>query len=158
MATLAIQLACLLGYDKGYLIKKPLFNIKLNRRAVTLMEILIVVIIVGILVTMSMPLFEKTKERGLDKEAITNLRLVQSAERIYAMETGTYLSCGNTDCINDNMRLSIPAGANPNWTYTVNTAGSAFTIRATRNNPPAGWARQWQIDHDDEDPSCPGCP
>lgn len=116
------------------------------------------VIIVGILVTMSLPLFEKTRERGLDKEAIANLKLVQSAERIYAMETGTYLSCGTTDCINDNMRLSIPAGASRSWSYSVSTAGSAFTIFANRNNPPTGWARQWQMDHDDEEPSCPGCP
>ncbi|MCM8757823.1 MAG: prepilin-type N-terminal cleavage/methylation domain-containing protein [Candidatus Omnitrophica bacterium] len=126
-----------------------------EKKGFTLIEILIICIIVGILISLSLPLFEKTRERALDKEASATLKLIQSAERVYQMEVGIFIGCTDEACINNNLRLSLPKGENRSWSYSISTIGvDKFIAEATRNRAPSGWERTWSIDQDDEEPTC----
>ncbi|MFH1678311.1 MAG: prepilin-type N-terminal cleavage/methylation domain-containing protein [Candidatus Omnitrophota bacterium] len=129
-----------------------------NSKAVTLLEILVVVVIVAILAALGLPRFSTMKERALDKEAGANLKLIQAAEKIYRMENSIYYPSGvgaDTTAINTVLRLSLPSA---NWSYTIPDTGGGgnFDGRATRDSPPAGWGRNWRIDFNDENACC--CP
>lgn len=135
----------------------------MKKKAYTLLELLIVALIVGILAIIALPLFEKTKERGLDREAISNLKLIQAAERIYQMEAGEYLACAGINCINANLKMSLPVGPTgegQNWNYTITADPTSFGASGERRNVPPSWQRTWSLDHDDEEPGCTGsnCP
>ena len=129
-----------------------------SNKAVTLIEILMVVVIVGILVALALPNLTRMRERTFDREAQVNLRLIQAAQRIYRMERGFYFpetGSQGTSTTNTALKLHLPTGDGRNWDYTCDDPGdpSSFTSRAERLNPPSGWDRTWQIDQN-SDPDC----
>ena len=95
------------------------------RRAFTLLELLMVIVIVGILATFAVPNYWRTHLRVLEREAQPMLSLIQAAERVRQLEGGSYLVCNsNTEC-NSLLSLELPTGS-PYWNYTVPvTAGGA---------------------------------
>jgi len=93
----------------------------------TLIELIIILIILGILVSLSIPVFTKTKERVLNREAAVNLRLIRAAEEIYRMEVGWYIACADTSEVNENLDLSLRT-IEPNWNYKVDVPNSARFI------------------------------
>lgn len=121
-------------------------------RGYNLVEIIIVLIIVGIMVTFAMPQFSKTRERAFDNEAKANLRLMQAAEKIYKMEIGGYYGPSNViAAINTNLKLSLPGTSK--WNYSVAASGDSAAARA-------GGARTWSLAIGADDPACvgAGCP
>jgi prepilin-type N-terminal cleavage/methylation domain-containing protein len=102
------------------------------KRAFTLFELLAVVIIIGILAAWGVPNYVTTKEKGADKEAISNLQIMQSAEKAYKLDVASlaYYSGTDTATINQNLHLSLPTGANRNWNYTTYSTGC---VQARRN-------------------------
>ncbi len=127
-------------------------------KAVTLLEILTVVLIIGILIALALPRFGTMKERALDKEAGANLKLIQAAEKIYRMEIGVFWpdsGTATTPSLNTNLRLDLPTR---NWTYQAssNSGDPPLDVQAARSDPPSGWNRTYYIDQDDEDACC--CP
>ena len=56
----------------------------MSRRAFTLMELLMVVIIVGILAAMALPQFGKTTERSYQRQAQDMLRTIYAGERVFS--------------------------------------------------------------------------
>jgi prepilin-type N-terminal cleavage/methylation domain-containing protein len=132
----------------------------INKKGFTLLEIVIVVIIIGILATLAIANYGKTKENVLDKEAIYNLKLIQVAEKGYKIDMGTYYPLTGSDLsianINANLKVSLLSGSNRSWDYTVWNTGCA---RATRYNGPD--TRSWYLtinDADNEPDSGAGCP
>ncbi|MCX5704196.1 MAG: type II secretion system protein [Candidatus Omnitrophica bacterium] len=108
----------------------------MNKRGVTLLELLIVVIIIGVLATLATVSYTGIKEDTVDKEAKANLRLILAAQRIYRMELGVYYQAADTGEINTNLRLVLPTGGTPNWNYiTTANAGTTCCGQATRNIP-----------------------
>ncbi len=106
------------------------FNSSFIKRkfAFTLTELLIVVIIIGVLATLALPMLVKTIEKAKVGEAISNLNLVRTGQKIYFLETGEF---------SDNLtRLNVedPNDASSRYfDYTVESAdGSDFTARAAR--------------------------
>jgi general secretion pathway protein G len=119
-------------------------------------ELVIVVIIIGILVSFAIPQFGTTKERALDKEANVNLKLIQAAEKIYRMENTFYypnIGTAVTSEINTNLKLSLPE-SNVNWSYVADSAGKGESTRT------GAGARVWTLPVNQEEPTCAGanCP
>lgn len=56
----------------------------------TLTELLIVVIILGILATLALPMLVKTIEKAKVGEAISNLNLIRTGQKIYFLEYSTF--------------------------------------------------------------------
>lgn len=52
----------------------------------TLLELVIIIIIMGILATLSLNTYARQKEHTLGKEAIANLKLIGAAQRIYRLQ------------------------------------------------------------------------
>jgi prepilin-type N-terminal cleavage/methylation domain-containing protein len=136
------------------------------KKAFTLLELLIVIVIIGVLGTLGITNYMTAKEKALDKEAIANLKLIQSAQKIYRMESssGNYFPEGplwwvatNIAQINTNLKLLLPAGTNRNWNYCVVGLGIGCAT-ATRNGSDN---RQWRLNIDQEEPTsgkCAICP
>lgn len=114
----------------------------LKKKSLTLVEVIVVIIIIGILVALALPGFGVTKERALDKEAKANLRLIQAAQKIYRMETGFYFPrdaanpSGRTSSdvseINTSLKVRLPAPPKTlSWNFMVDSVNQQ--IRATRN-------------------------
>jgi len=110
----------------------------------SMMEITVTTVIIGVLTTISIAYYTSTKENVADREAASNLRNIQVAERSYLLDHNPdyYPAAGNDPdigTINTNLKLSLPTAtiANRNWDYIVYSTGCA---RATRNG---GDGRSW---------------
>ncbi len=110
-------------------------------KALTLIELIAVIVIIGILAAISYPQYQKAKEKAYDREAEANIKLIHDAQRLHYLETGAYIDCQgawNVDsesCINSGLRLSIPPNQSI-WDYeTWGFAGSrgAGCVHAKRN-------------------------
>ena len=103
------------------------------KKAFTMMELIIVIIIISIIFGMAMPGFNKMKEDNKDKKATSNLRLMQAAERFYYVENSTYYPSAGTQTviatINTNLKLSLST-TDTDWNYLVKSTGC---VQATRN-------------------------
>lgn len=62
---------------------------KAMRRAFTLVEIMIVVLIIGVLLGIAVPNFSRAREQARAKACIQQLKLIDSAKEQYALEHGT---------------------------------------------------------------------
>ena len=108
-------------------------------RAITLIELLLVISLIAILSGIAIPNYIKAKEHALGQEASANLLLIAAAERAYRMEQGGsyYPTTASTvsilSTINDNLNLAL---SSTNWSYSITTTGSnpstAFTATADR--------------------------
>ena len=108
----------------------------------TLIEFLVVLIIIAILAGLVIPNFSRTRERALDKEAQTALRLIQAAERVYLSKYATYQTAPALADINTNLKLDLTSGS---WNFSVPTANaSAFNATAARTDS----SRTWSITQD----------
>lgn len=95
---------------------------------VTLTEVLIVVVILGILATLALPMFVKTIEKAKVGEAISNLNLIRTGQKIYFLEYNEY-----SPTITD-LNIEDPNDtASRYFGYTIESADSNdFVGRATR--------------------------
>ena len=100
-----------------------------KRYAFTLIELLLVVAIIITLSLIAIPSYSKSKRRATQKEALSNIKLITAAERIYRLEYGDYYDCNCTtasDCVtnltgcNSLLRLMLNT---ENWGYNVTTIG-----------------------------------
>lgn len=125
------------------------------KKAFTIMEVLLVVILIGIVFGITLPNFNKMKEDNQDKKATSNLRLMQAAEKFYYVENSTYYPSAGTQAdiatINTNLKLSLPTNLDCNngtsycWNYLVKNTGC---VQATRNG---GNNQQWYFLITDDD-------
>jgi len=97
----------------------------------TLLELMIVVIIVGIMATLAVNAFFGPTETAREREAQANLKLIASAEKIYRLENGQYIALADAARINQMLRLMIPVDGR-HWTYNVTVGGTNnSTFKAT---------------------------
>jgi type II secretory pathway pseudopilin PulG len=133
----------------------------LSLTGLTILELLTVIIIIGILSTLSISHYSGIKERALDNEARNNLILLQGAERVFRVENGNYYpdpvtgNIADIALINSNLGLMLSPAANRDWDYQVWSTGCS---RATRNG---GDGRSWYFaigDADNKPDAGSGCP
>jgi prepilin-type N-terminal cleavage/methylation domain-containing protein len=128
-----------------------------DEKGFTLIELVVVMVIIGIFATISFTHYVSAREKVLDKEAVSNLKLIRDGERICKVETGSYYpssgSVTDIGTINTNLSLMLPTGSDRYLNYAVWSTGCA---RATRNGSDS---RSWYLAITVEDPvSGAGCP
>lgn len=107
-----------------------------ERKGMTLIEIIAVIVIIGILAAIAIPNFNTQREHIYGKEAIANLKLIAAAERIYRLEMNDYYLPFGTESnvlnLNSNLKLRLNE---TNWDYSVTTTKDpdTFTATAERN-------------------------
>lgn len=101
-----------------------------NERGFTMLELLIVVLIVGILVTLAVPQYVEFTERARVVEATSMIAAIRRAVQLRKSETGSYAS---TD---EQLQayVSYPtSGTTTYWTYHIlGSSGVGYIISATR--------------------------
>ena len=106
----------------------------LKNYGLTMMELLIVLVIVGILAALRFSDFGKLNEKNKGVEAEANLYLIYNAQKRYALEhDGEYYFCN--PCPNLYKDLGIELKEN-NFTYEISTFTSpvtGFSATAKRN-------------------------
>ena len=100
--------------------------VAVGRRAFTLVEIMIVVVIIGLLVALAVPGFQKIRASSQDKAVLNNLRQISFAADQYYLEYGA-----------TTVALADLVGANStNYIKVVATvAGETYTTELTQSNP-----------------------
>ena len=100
----------------------------MKTKGFTLLELMVVIAIIGVLATVGLINYSGFKEKIADREAISNLKMLQSAEIGYKLETGSYYpilgspsapSVIDIPAINANLSVALSNNANPNWNHKV---------------------------------------
>lgn len=125
----------------------------MQKKGVTLIELLIVIVIIGILVILSLPQYSQIRERAFDREAKANLRLMQAAERFYRLELGGYYASTDVGDISTNLKLSLPSTTNRKWNYSITTNNCS---QADRYQGPA--VKHWKLEDNEKEPTEGACP
>lgn len=120
-----------------------------NRNAFTLTEIIVVVVLVGIVAAFGIPNYNDAREKAIETDIVSNLRLIAAAMEIYTIQNNGYpapalLTAGD---INTTLSINVTtSGANlscggggPNQFVCTGIGGNpAFSIRideADEGNP-----------------------
>jgi type II secretory pathway pseudopilin PulG len=127
----------------------------MKKTGVSLIELVITVMLIGILGALGFIQYGNYREDALGKEARANLRLIVAAQRIYKIKTTAYFPvAGGTETniatINDNLKvmLSTSEGSNRTWNYQVGSSGGVTCAQATRVNGPE---KTWSFLNNDAD-------
>ena len=108
------------------------------KKAVTLLELLIVVLIIGVLAVIAVPKFEGIIEKARITEAVRMIRAMYIAEDVYHLEHDSYVVTGDPP---QGAWLPIPDGGwnPPDWTgyipedFTVDVEPNNYFTYACRN-------------------------
>ena len=124
-----------------------------RKKGLTMMELIITLVVLAIITAVAQMSYRKTMERVKDREAMTNLALIQAAQQIYASENGGsfYPVGGSTNDlgkINKDLKLAITG---TNWDYSVRSDDPVGM--AIYPDGDSSWFRLWQINKIG-DPSC----
>jgi len=110
-------------------------------RALTLLELMLVVVIAGILAAVTLPMFPKAIENSNASEAVAGLEQIRTGQRLYRVEENTYWgpSTGSgvaeIQQINDRLRVFLETGSNRRWNYDVDLLDSmTFRAKAIRRS------------------------
>ncbi len=106
----------------------------MNKRAFSLMELMIVIVIVGVLATFAIPNYAKSVEKSYERDVYTQLMAIQAANKIYLAQNGRYVTpAEGIGGLNINV---IPNSASA-YTY-VSSSGSGssavFRVKAQITN------------------------
>ena len=100
-----------------------------NSRGLTMVELVIVVLIVGILAAIALPMYRGYLQRARRVDAKTALEQVRAVQEMWRAEKGSYSIDGTLV----ELQTTLKAPANPvgyyNWSFTVLNANS-FTAQA----------------------------
>jgi len=121
-----------------------------NQKGFTLVELMIVVVIVGVLASVAIPLYQANTKRAKASEADAAMGAIRTALRVYYAENSRYPILSSFTAVATTLDDSIDVDSLdlvgkyfPATAYTYkSTAGSDYTIRATGSGASAGIQRQ----------------
>ena len=100
------------------------------KRGFTLVELLIVIIIIGILVTMAMPQYQKMVNRARWAEAMQLAGAIKTAETLYYAEYNDFTAAAaNITALNT---LDLPPVAKRQFTFSIQTANRVYAVSKAR--------------------------
>jgi len=127
----------------------------------TLTELLIVVIIIAVIATLSLPMLLKTIEKAKVGEAISNLNLIRTGQKIYFLEKGWFTdTMGDLNIENPNDQASryfdytILPLADPSDNFTANAERGGSGAQPV----PGGYGYNYRIRKDGKITSPDGSP
>jgi prepilin-type N-terminal cleavage/methylation domain-containing protein len=129
---------------------RPIFRFRTRSAASTgfsLVEVMVVLTIIGILVAMTVPSYQRAVEQSRADVAAANLRALWSAQRLYWIEHHAYTS--NLTAL-QSLGLLDPAIvlSTTGYVYAVTSAGTnSFRAVAVRTGSSA-WTGEFAIDQD----------
>jgi prepilin-type N-terminal cleavage/methylation domain-containing protein len=99
---------------------------KKNTKGFTLIELVIVIVIIGILATISVPIYRGYTRRAMAAEANSLAGAIANSEKAYYAEHSTYFTAASTT---NDTTLSVDASSNKYFTtFSVAQTGTAFTV------------------------------
>jgi len=112
---------------------------KRNRKGFTLVEMMIVVLIIGILVTIALPNFLKAREMAQSRACAANMKTIQAALETYLMATrkGPTFALSSNDLINelvDDGYLKVPPRCPAGGTYSLSGNAASYDISCSVHN------------------------
>ncbi len=109
------------------------------------MEVMLVLVVIGVLISMSAPSFHRSIEQSCADIAGANLRAIWTAQRLYWLENRTYTSDLSELESLGLLDPTIVSGTS-RYAYAVSTAdATTFTATATRTGS-VRWTGQFTID------------
>ena len=113
-----------------------LMNNRVLQTGFTLLEVIIVVIIVGVLMSLAVPRFFNVVEQSRGAEALNNLSDLRRSMVRCQLRQNSYLNC---DAFSNLDLLDPSTAPNTHFTYSIRLGGTtAFTLTATRNTNNGG--------------------
>jgi len=97
----------------------------MKKRAFTIVELLIAVIIIGILTTLAIPQYSKAVEKSKAAKAKYALSLIRQAEELYFDNYDAYTATGTLDTLISKLNPYIELSQlinDSDWTYEVSSA------------------------------------
>jgi Tfp pilus assembly protein PilE len=113
-------------------------------RGISLLELTIVTVIIGVLMTMSIPSFQRGLEQSRADLAAANLRSIWSAQRLYWIDNRTYAV--DLETLASAGLLDSAVSAQSNYELEITSAdATTFTATASRSSN-ARWNGTFTID------------
>ncbi len=126
-----------------------MYKLMNDKRGFTLVELMITIVIVGVLATVAIPLYQANVKRAKASEADATMGSIRTALRVYYAENTAYpieasyvavhTMSGTIDM--DSTDMVGKYFPSPAYTY-ISTAGTDYTLRATGSGQSAGINRQ----------------
>lgn len=129
------------------------YNVNMNRKCLTLVELMIVCVVIGVMATIAVPSFRKAKERTRDTEVKASLRQILDHVKNSHLAEDCFigLACSDTaaDPRNCQNLLDFDLFGDGAWRYTIDASvdGSLLSrIFARRHGGLSAYdGREWEI-------------
>ena len=122
------------------------------KKSLTLIELLVTITIVGILVSVAIPVYNKQVLKGKFEEAKVTIQKIALAQERYKNNIGNYFpQSTNVEILNENiisLNLSVDLKKSNNFSYSVENNGTVYKIIATLRDDKIS-----NCDNNDNDPT-----
>ena len=124
----------------------------MSKKAFSLMELMIVVIVVGVVSAVALPNYEHMRSRQRERVAAGNMEMLIEAVKIYkSKHNGTISGFTDVNQINEQLNVELVNSDNISYECQIGTSDSispsgAFFCAALYNDGPSKWAITFNFD------------
>ncbi len=116
-----------------------------NSLALTIMELLVVIVIIGVICAFAIPNYRKTQQLTYERQAIQALALIREARKLYVARTGAEMPLPLNNIPDINQALNINIVEDKITIYCNVPAYAAYQCCATSS---FGWSLHFEAAHD----------